>query len=328
MKRTVLLFLLFFSISVNAQRSFVSNARYEPFTFDEMAKPLLLYKQMQEQREANIAKQQQAEYKRQRQEAEYNQAHEEIKKYFNWYSEEIMKWNLPIAKLYLDQIVAINNGHDKQIVDEGWVNHISSFYYGCVEVKDHLEKAADFVSQGNYEASKLEMITVKQINESFQNLLLSSDWIEQRIQFCDFNIQKNIIVDSDNKYLLKSRSSTTPITVSQKYQTVVSNRDLTIKKIINSVKNLTIEFELSNLANSEKQYNIDAQSFIVDKRTNTKYTMLYAEGIVMSPAKTSIQSNEKMSFKLVFPAIPDDCYFIDLIEAESSEWKFYNLKVK
>jgi len=330
MKRIILLLLSSFSISVCAQRGVTSNARFEPFTFDEMAKPLLLYKQMQEQKEANIARQQQAEYERQqRQEAKYNQAYEEIKKYFIWYSEEIQKWNLPIAKLYLDQIVAINNRNDKQVVDEDWVNRISSIYYGCVEIKTHMDKAEEFSSQGNYAASKSELFTAKRINESFQNSLLSSDWIEKCIQYCDFNIQSNVIVDSDNKYLLKTRTATTPVTVSQMYQTVTGNRDLTIKKIINSAKNLTIEFEYVNTTHTEGGWcSIEAQTFIVDKRTNIKYTMLYAEGIAMSPAKTSMQLNEKLSFKLVFPAIPDDCYIIDFLESEVSCWRFYNLKVK
>lgn len=57
--------------------------------------------------------------------------------------------------------------------------------------------------------------------------------------------------------------------------------------------------------------------------------MIRAEGIPIEPQKHYFNSAyEKVQFKLIFPALPQNTTKFNLIESESSSWKFYGIELK
>lgn len=120
-----------------------------------------------------------------------------------------------------------------------------------------------------------------------------------------------------------------PIEKAIQYQTVGGNSDLKITKITTNSKETIFEFEYTNNYDSGGWCSISPSTYIIDKRTGEKHTMLYAEGIPLSPGKHEFTNRgQVLKFKLVFPAIPTSSYYVDLIEDELSTWRFFNIKVR
>ena len=71
---------------------------------------------------------------------------------------------------------------------------------------------------------------------------------------------------------------------------------------------------------------IDPRSRIVANGVN--YELLKAEGIAVSPKRTYFSSdNQTITFRLIFPPIPNDTQTIDFIESYDSSWNVYNIKL-
>ena len=75
-------------------------------------------------------------------------------------------------------------------------------------------------------------------------------------------------------------------------------------------------------------YYIDPNTYICDKSTGQKYTLLASTNCAILPEKTSLEKGMTAKFTLTFPAIPKNCKLIDFIEPDSSSWKFYGIKLK
>lgn len=72
---------------------------------------------------------------------------------------------------------------------------------------------------------------------------------------------------------------------------------------------------------------IDPNTYI--KVNGKKYSLTRAEGIAISPNRTSFSyEGETKTFTLYFPPIPKTTTSMDLIESITSEWKFYGIQLK
>ena len=76
-------------------------------------------------------------------------------------------------------------------------------------------------------------------------------------------------------------------------------------------------------------YNIQKDSYIVDKNTGKKYSLLKTENCEIAPKKSDIRYGETEEFVLYFPALPASVTSIDLCEpSTSSSWKFYGIRIQ
>lgn len=75
-------------------------------------------------------------------------------------------------------------------------------------------------------------------------------------------------------------------------------------------------------------YSISPDSYIRDKSTGKKYSLLTAQNCALSPRSTPIEKGKTNTFTLIFPALPEGTKKIDFVESEDSTWKFYNIDLQ
>lgn len=76
-------------------------------------------------------------------------------------------------------------------------------------------------------------------------------------------------------------------------------------------------------------YNIDKNTYILDKVTGKKYTLITTENCAIAPDRTSLELGQTTEFVLYFPSLPASVSAIDLCEpTTTSAWKFYGIKLR
>lgn len=76
-------------------------------------------------------------------------------------------------------------------------------------------------------------------------------------------------------------------------------------------------------------YNIQSDTYIVDKNTGKKYTLIKTENCEIAPKKSSIEYQGTKEFVLYFPSLPANVTSLDLCEpSTTSSWKFYGIRVQ
>ena len=75
-------------------------------------------------------------------------------------------------------------------------------------------------------------------------------------------------------------------------------------------------------------YQIDKNTYIQDKTSGEKYTLVSTDNCAITPNKTSIDFGQTKEFVLYFPALPSTVTAIDLCEPGSSSWKFYGIRIQ
>lgn len=78
----------------------------------------------------------------------------------------------------------------------------------------------------------------------------------------------------------------------------------------------------TNLQYQEGWYNIDRNTYIIDKLTGKRYILKDTENCAVAPYKTSIAYKQTQQFVLYFEPIPVSTTFIDLMESDNDGWKF------
>nr|WP_295352525.1 hypothetical protein [uncultured Prevotella sp.] len=123
-----------------------------------------------------------------------------------------------------------------------------------------------------------------------------------------------------------------------KYSKVINNPSyesksthIQIAKIALSPVETRVEFKVSNVV-GEKYFgwvSINPNTYIYIPSLKRKIKLTAAQNIAISPSTTDFHfANEELVFALVFPALPVNVRNFNLIESESSSWKFYNIRVK
>ncbi len=95
----------------------------------------------------------------------------------------------------------------------------------------------------------------------------------------------------------------------------------------------TEEFTAVYMSWTNRQYDngayyIDKDAYIRDKKTGKRLQIIKTENCNFAPNKSQIDRGETAQFVLYFPAISKNSREIDLIESDSSKWKFYGIKLK
>lgn len=107
------------------------------------------------------------------------------------------------------------------------------------------------------------------------------------------------------------------------------NKGLKIKRVQITQAQTIVELEYDNSVNGSGWITISPNTYIVSFNTGKEYSMIRAEGIPIEPQKHYFNSAyEKVQFKLIFPALPQNTTKFNLIESESSSWKFYGIELK
>lgn len=115
------------------------------------------------------------------------------------------------------------------------------------------------------------------------------------------------------------------------YPTTNRNMSNTLKIISVNVQNnqtiLTLS-EKDTASDDDEQYlTLDKNACIV--ANGQRYTITRAEGINFYPKRTYFsRAGETKTFKLYFPAIPQNTTSIDFIESSNSEWRIYGIQLR
>ncbi len=130
-----------------------------------------------------------------------------------------------------------------------------------------------------------------------------------------------------NEDLGKSNTSTNYVSY-PKYSTTSGNTSCKIVGVDCGTQETKVYFELTNKYSSGGWCSIDPQTYI-STQSGAQYKLIRAEGIPKSPKQYTFNySGQKLTFTLVFPALPKSSTQFNLIESSTSEWKFYNIKLK
>jgi tetratricopeptide (TPR) repeat protein len=299
------LVLLFLMINSALQAQYVVNPQFKPFTFDELVAPMLL---------ANSA---------------YEKAIAQFEDYYDKYQKAFNDSNFSSAKYYIERMEDINNrfkfiSSDKLTNAKKRCDELIVRQEKISEVQKKYELALNYIKREEFDNAKKLFKECSMINAQYE--LYDESIFDEAILYCEQAKLLNTIIDVSLPCTYKIGNAA-PVTKQINYQTTGANDNCSITKITTNSKNTIIELEYKR--NDSGWCSISPSTFIVDKRTGTKHTMLYCQGIALSPGKTIIpNTGGKVSFKLIFPSIPSTSYYIDLVEDESSPWKFYNLKVR
>ena len=117
------------------------------------------------------------------------------------------------------------------------------------------------------------------------------------------------------------------IDVSNPQITTATSDGLKIKRIQVTSSQTIVHCEFDNSKTHSGWVTISPNTYI--SYAGAKYTMTKAEGIPIEPAKHYFQTtSDKLYFRLIFPPLPKDATEFDLIESDSSTWKFYGIRLK
>ena len=303
MKKLLFFLCLLISVSSNAQYD------YEPLTFGEMLTPLLIYKQA------------------------FERAEEQFNYNFSKAHESIEKGNFSLAKTYLNQCQQLNNRFDgsfcsskdlSQWIDycDNQIKYQQAYGRAVEQFNSYLSKAKETIDNGNYSMGKYYLEQCKQLNNSFNGNICSSNDLLQWINYCDRQMELQ-------QQRLNSNANTYNRTTGIQYQTISDNENCRITKVSATKKYTTIEFDYTNYYDEGGWCNISPTTYIVDKTTGKRLKLLWAEGIPKSPKKHTFHNKfDTLHFKLVFPAVSAKTTIIDMIESNDSSWKFYNIKLR
>ena len=136
-------------------------------------------------------------------------------------------------------------------------------------------------------------------------------------------------VSTNNNYNEGSISSTSKICNNPHINRNMSN-SLKVLSVKIQENQTVITFSDNNRIDDDSYY----QWFTMNKNAyisanGQKYTLIKADGIAISPNKTSFSyAGETKTFTLYFPAIPQSTTSIDFIEAEDSDWRLYGIQLR
>lgn len=188
------------------------------------------------------------------------------------------------------------------------------------KLETYFEKAQDAIEKGNYTLAKSYLNRCIELNNQFRGNLCSNKDLIEWVNYCDKQLD---IQAARNENRLTSNPS-----YGIQYQTSSDNESCRITNILIDNKLTVIEFDYTNLYDSDGWCNIEKDAYIIDRSNGNKLNLLWAEGIPTAPERYIFDNKyETLHFKLFFPAVSDSAKIIDMIEYENSSWNFYNINL-
>ena len=108
------------------------------------------------------------------------------------------------------------------------------------------------------------------------------------------------------------------------------SKKLKVKQVISNPENTTIELIYTNLFNGESWANINPETFIRIKGNEQLLKLQKSIGMPLGPERIQLQKKyEVLTFKLIFPTLPEGTTHFDIIENEEDEEAFnlFNVSV-
>lgn len=234
-----------------------------------------------------------------------------------------------------------------QVKNARWnatLNYMSGIekYYGVIISQNHLtSKALD-------ELAELKDGSLKRIKDKaeFGDYSCAVDVAEyeyKTVTIAMANVAKRDI-DEQNELARKEQQRIYEYTHPfdnfsyAKYSKVINNPSyeskvghIRITKVALSSCETRVEFKVTNRVGDKcfGWVSIDPCTYIYIPSLKRKVPMASVQNISVSPSETYFHFNdEELVFALIFPALPAKVRTFNLIESESSNWKFYNVRIR
>lgn len=191
-------------------------------------------------------------------------------------------------------------------------------------IKDYSIKYIDSYAHGGDYSQVLDIAM-----EEYSSVLSSFKKIadEDLRQQAEYEVEKKRIYQNTHPFDNKNYSSYTHIITAPTYR-CNNIPNLKITKIAYSSDSTRIELLLTHPL-EEGWAGIERTTYLYDSIHKKKYYLLKAENISIMPNITQLHyRGEQLKFALIFPGIPRNVTYVDLIEGKDSPWKFYKIKLR
>lgn len=195
---------------------------------------------------------------------------------------------------------------------------------GIVNAKHQGAENVGYAIKTSYLRNLMESVTS-------QNLLPTNNSISGQALTGKVKSVKNFV------FMIKCSNRSTPNSsysstggnegTSWEYQTTRENVTCKITRVVVDTNETKVYFALTNKFSFRNWYNIDRDTYIQVNNGN-KLKLARIENISYAPEKKYFEPGETVYFMLSFAALPKGTTKFDLIESDSSSWRFYNVKVK
>ena len=195
---------------------------------------------------------------------------------------------------------------------------------GIVNAKHQGAENVGYAIKTSYLRNLMESVTS-------QNLLPTNNSISGQALTGKVRSVKNFV------FMIKCSNRSTPNSsysstrgnegTSWEYQTTRENVTCKITRVVVDTNETKVYFALTNKFSFRNWYNIDRDTYIQVNNGN-KLKLARIENISYAPEKKYFEPGETVYFMLSFAALPKGTTKFDLIESDSSSWRFYNVKVK
>ena len=291
------------------------NSQFKPFTYEQMMAPIQSATQA------------------------HNNALNQLYEYEDRAIEFFKKGNYEQAKAYYKKMLDLNYRFNGNLCESKNIKEAIeacdkaiSYTKAKEEINTIHQQAMQYYRARDYTSARNAFKQCKAIESSYGGAILKEGYIDACIEQINaeerYVIESRQITDVSSQCSYKASKSARPITKTITYQTKGNNKHCKIIGISLSTTETIVEFEYTN-TKQNGWCNLSPSTYLLDKRTNKRYTMLYCEGITLAPGKKTItRAGEKITFKIVFPAIPTTTYYTDVVESEESSWQFLNIKIR
>lgn len=195
---------------------------------------------------------------------------------------------------------------------------------GIVNAKHQGAENVGYAIKTSYLRNLMESVTS-------QNLLPTNNSISGQALTGKVKSVKNFV------FMIKCSNRSTPNSsysstggnegTSWEYQTTRKNVTCKITRVVVDTNETKVYFALTNKFSFRNWYNIDRDTYIQVNNGN-KLKLARIENISYAPEIKYFEPGETVYFMLSFAALPKGTTKFDLIESDSSSWRFYNVKVK
>lgn len=227
--------------------------------------------------------------------------------------------DLENAKPYIKE--ALKRNHTKGFIwdTNGELSYKLGNYNECINSMNNAI-TIDNKNGNSYLYRGLAKLKLKQMADGYRDLERAKE-LENKNAEIELSKINASSIDFSNTYTYSNVY--TSLEIQSKGDT-----EIKILGIESTHESTTLFIEWTNTQYDNGYYCIDPNTYICDKSTGQKYTLLASTNCAILPEKTSLEKGMTAKFTLTFPAIPKNCKLIDFIEPDSSSWKFYGIKLK
>lgn len=230
--------------------------------------------------------------------------------------------------------------------------------------REYMQQGDDYYRKGNYREAEFYYKKSRTENERYKGAFYSSKVYEEKLDKCAYAIRngqtreqkdeqevdelanalleifggsKNKSGDSSKSKSSQGNSSANEDNSLQdisyrgmNYSTLTRNKDCRILKVVCSETETVVEMEYTNMSNKDIKVSINRSTYIKDRSdfsSNRKILLERTENMPYSNNPSVVEAGENVVFRLHFGPVSKECREIDLIEPETSKWKFYRIGV-